>query len=39
MEIKFKKCNDQHVNYPDCEACDKCKKILAEYKIRYETLT
>ena len=28
MEIKFKNVLIRHVNYPDCEACDNCKKRL-----------
>ena len=39
MDIKFKNVLIRHVNYQDCEACDNCKEILAEYKIRHETLT
>jgi len=39
MDIKFKNVLVRHVNYPNCEACDQCKDILSEYKVRYETLT
>ena len=39
MEIKFKNLLIRHVNYPNCDACDSCKELLNEYKIKFETLT
>lgn len=38
MDIKFKNVLVRHVNYPNCEACDQCKEILSEFKVRYETI-